>query len=220
MIEITSIILSLISFSAIGEILLKSYLTTNNFSKYFLLIWCTILVLVAGFREGTADYVSYVNLFTWAPNLIDVIINNDWAFFIFTREEIGYLLINSLVKIFTNESSILFLVIAIISISLYYKNIRKYSVYPLISLMLYFSLVYCVKELAQIRQGVAIAIFVYSWKYIIQNNFKKYFISLWIASLFHLSIWIMIFIYPLRKVKINTFNIIIFFAYYRDDFFF
>ena len=77
--------------------------------------------------------------------------------------------------------------------------------------MIYFSFIYCVKELAQIRQGIAIAIFLYSLRYLIDNNFKKFILCIWLASCFHLSIWAMIFIYPLRKIKINTINIFIFF---------
>lgn len=137
--------------------------------------------------------------------------NNQWDFFISTREEIGYLLLNSLVKLFTDESSFLFLIVATISISLYYKCIKAYAIYPLISLLIYFSFIYCVKELAQIRQGIAIAIFLYSLRYLIDNNFKKFILCIWLASCFHLSIWAMIFIYPLRKIKINTINIFIFF---------
>lgn len=209
MIETTTIILSLLSICSIGDVLFKSSL--KKCIQYLFLIWCVILIFTAGLREDTADYAAYVNLFNWTPNIIDTIINNEWNFFIFTREEIGYLLLNSLVKLFTDESSFLFLIVATISISLYYKSIKKYAVFPLVSLLIYFSFIYCVKELAQIRQGIAMAIFAYSLKYLVNNNFKKYILSIWIAGCFHLSIWAMLFIYPLRKIKINTINILIFF---------
>lgn len=209
MIEITTIMLSLMSICSIGDILFKSSL--KKYIQYLLFIWCIILIFIAGLRVDTADYKAYVNLFNWTPDIIDTIINNQWDFFISTREEIGYLLLNSLVKLFTDESSFLFLIVATISISLYYKCIKAYAIYPLISLLIYFSFIYCVKELAQIRQGIAIAIFLYSLRYLIDNNFKKFILCIWLASCFHLSIWAMIFIYPLRKIKINTINIFIFF---------
>lgn len=209
MIEITTIMLSLMSICSIGDILFKSSL--KKYIQYLLFIWCIILIFIAGLRVDTADYKAYVNLFNWTPDIIDTIINNQWDFFISTREEIGYLLLNSLVKLFTDESSFLFLIVATISISLYYKCIKAYAIYPLISLLIYFSFIYCVKELAQIRQGIAIAIFLYSLRYLIDNNFKKFILCIWLASCFHLSIWAMIFIYPLRKIKINIINIFIFF---------
>lgn len=201
--------LSLMSICSIGDILFKSSL--KKYIQYLLFIWCIILIFIAGLRVDTADYKAYVNLFNWTPDIIDTIINNQWDFFISTREEIGYLLLNSLVKLFTDESSFLFLIVATISISLYYKCIKAYAIYPLISLLIYFSFIYCVKELAQIRQGIAIAIFLYSLRYLIDNNFKKFILCIWLASCFHLSIWAMIFIYPLRKIKINIINIFIFF---------
>lgn len=201
--------LFLMSICSIGDILFKSSL--KKYIQYLLFIWCIILIFIAGLRVDTADYKAYVNLFNWTPDIIDIIMNNQWDFFISTREEIGYLLLNSLVKLFTDESSFLFLIVATISISLYYKCIKAYAIYPLISLLIYFSFIYCVKELAQIRQGIAIAIFLYSLRYLIDNNFKKFILCIWLASCFHLSIWAMIFIYPLRKIKINTINIFIFF---------
>lgn len=201
--------LFLMSICSIGDILFKSSL--KKYIQYLLFIWCIMLIFIAGLRVDTADYKAYVNLFNWTPDIIDIIMNNQWDFFISTREEIGYLLLNSLVKLFTDESSFLFLIVATISISLYYKCIKAYAIYPLISLLIYFSFIYCVKELAQIRQGIAIAIFLYSLRYLIDNNFKKFILCIWLASCFHLSIWAMIFIYPLRKIKINTINIFIFF---------
>lgn len=209
MIETTSIILSLMSICSIGEVLFKS--NSKKYTQYLFFIWCIILIFVAGFRFDTADYKEYVNLFNWTPDIIDTIINNKWEFFIFTREEIGYLLLNSLVKLFTDESEFLFLSVATISIFLYYKSIKTYAIYPLVSLLIYFSFIYCVKELAQIRQGIAMAFFVYSLRYLINSNFKKYIICIWLAGCFHLSIWAMIFVYPLRKIKINTINIFVFF---------
>lgn len=209
MIEITTTMLFLMSICSIGDILFKSSL--KKYIQYLLFIWCIMLIFIAGLRVDTADYKAYVNLFNWTPDIIDIIMNNQWDFFISTREEIGYLLLNSLVKLFTDESSFLFLIVATISISLYYKCIKAYAIYPLISLLIYFSFIYCVKELAQIRQGIAIAIFLYSLRYLIDNNFKKFILCIWLASCFHLSIWAMIFIYPLRKIKINTINIFIFF---------
>ena len=62
-------------------------------------------------------------------------------FFIFTREEIGYLLLNSLVKLFTDESSFLFLIVVTISVFVYYKSIKKYEIFSLVSF------IYCAKEL-------------------------------------------------------------------------
>ena len=162
--------LFLMSICSIGDILFKSSL--KKYIQYLLFIWCIILIFIAGLRVDTADYKAYVNLFNWTPDIIDIIMNNQWDFFISTREEKGYLLLNSLVKLFTDESSFLFLIVATISISLYYKCIKAYAIYPLISLLIYFSFIYCVKELAQIRQGIAIAIFLYSLRYLIDNNFK------------------------------------------------
>lgn len=57
----------------------------------------------------------------------------------------------------------------------------------------------------QMRQGAAIAIFIYSIKYIQNENLKSYLICCLIAFLFHYSAIILPFIYYSKYLKINTF---------------
>ena len=56
----------------------------------------------------------------------------------------------------------------------------------------------------QVRQGVSLSIFLFSIKYIEQNNFKKYIQWIIIASLFHYSAIALIPVFFLKKIKLNS----------------
>jgi len=202
--EIVAIILIiLIIFSVINVFYMNIYNKYGNIMYTFLIV---LLALLAGLRYGTADYIGYINIFEWTPDLITTVSNNDYTYFFTMREEIGYLFLNSFVKVFTDEYIWFFFLVASISMTMYYFSIRKYAIYPMLSILLYFSMVYMVKDMAQIRQGLAIAIFAYSLRYVIENNFWKFFLCTASASLFHISIWPVLIIYPLRKIKINYYG--------------
>lgn len=194
-------------------LLLCSFLnifSTNIFkmySKYIMLFCVIMLFLLAGLREGTADQSMYIALFDASPDLFTQINNDEFSFFYNTREEIGYLFCNSLIKFFTDESEWLFLLISGIAMSLYYSSLKRYSVYPALTIMLYFSMTFMVKEMAQIRHGIAIAIFIYSIRYIISSELKKYTLCILVAMLFHKSIVLMFFVYFMRNLIINVYYI-------------
>lgn len=161
------------------------------------------LVLFAGFRVDTADTNAYMLLFEHCPDFITMLVSGDFSYLINVREEGGYLFFNALVKIFTDLPQVLFLIIAIIAVSLYFVSIKTYSVIPIMSLMLYFTNIYMVKEMAQIRQGLAMAIAIFAIRYLIKERFKKFLLCILIASLFHKSILVFLILYPFRKIKIN-----------------
>ena len=56
----------------------------------------------------------------------------------------------------------------------------------------------------QVRQAVALSIFLFSVKYMEQNNFKKYIQWIIIASLFHYTAIALIPVFFLKKIKLNS----------------
>lgn len=162
-----------------------------------------VLALLAGMREDTYDYANYEMLFQQTPDFITMFYMGDFSYIADIREEPGYMLINSIVKCFTDESEVLFCVISFSTLFFYGISIRRYSKYPMVSIMLYFSMIYLVKEMVQIRHGLAIAIFVYSFRYVLADKFWKFFLCIMLAASFHEAIFFSILIYPLRHMRVN-----------------
>ena len=78
--------------------------------------------------------------------------------------------------------------------SLAFYSFRKYSVLPSLSLIIYLSIFYLI-SCSIVRQAIALSICMFAYKYIITKSFKKYAFSVLIATLFHYSAFISIFIY-------------------------
>lgn len=58
-------------------------------------------------------------------------------------------------------------------------------------------------SLTAIRQILAVGIFFYYSRYLIESNFKRYFFGIICATCVHYSSIFLLFLYPLRKVRIN-----------------
>lgn len=156
----------------------------KKINRYGFIVIALILVLIAGFRSGIGyDFESYNNIFkmiktgTLKTSEISV--------------EPAYYLINKICSNF----KIVILISAFIGVGIKILMINKYSENKFISLAMYFSGVYIMYDMGVIRQGMSIAIALISIKYIKEQNFVKFFTTIIIASLFHVSILLFIPLY-------------------------
>lgn len=62
---------------------------------------------------------------------------------------------------------------------------RKFSPFPILTLLIWFAT--SLGNIFPVRQSIAIALFVFSWKYINENNLKNFLIVILIATTFHLT---------------------------------
>ena len=120
----------------------------------------------------------------------------DWeTYFAFYREfhsitingymEPGFNLFTSIDKSLVPFYTFHLTVMAIIAIGCVAITIRKYSVFPFLSLLVWFSMSLC--NLFPVRQTIAVAMLVYASKFIINREKKKFIIALSIAVSFHYS---------------------------------
>ncbi len=163
------------------------------------------LILFAGLRKvGVgADDGNYIETFMNIHEFLDPINGIFTYSLIELNMEYGYVLLNSILRYFTETYTILFLIIALIAVSINALNFYKYSHYIFLVLLLYFVHTYLYRDLNQIRAGIAAAILLFTID-IIHNNriFKTLFIT-FLASLFHLTAIVTILPLLLRN-KLNT----------------
>lgn len=74
-----------------------------------------------------------------------------------------------------------------ISLFLKFVTLKKYSLYPVLSLLLYFSSIFLSSDLNQIRQGLSLGICFYSFIYLFANKKTSFYILIFIAILIHYS---------------------------------
>jgi transmembrane protein EpsG len=172
----------------------------------FLVFW-----LVAGLRYETGvDWPGYTIFFNHIDNITNLFAGS-FASIKNSEFEIGFTLLNSALKLFTNNVQVLFLLIAFVTNIMLFISLKNYSSHIFVSLMIYFSTLYFITDMDVIRQCIALNIFFYSLKYIIDKSIYKYFLVIFIASLFHQTALLLLPMYFFlnKQFKISTLLILV-----------
>lgn len=176
---------------------------TKKITNIVICIVLIFLTLMIGFRYDVGvDYLSYERIFLeeW----------NDFGL------EPFYTLINYIVMKANGEFYLVMMISIFITnlfVGIYLKRLKWKPTLILFSLF-----IYTVSSLFLftngVRQGIAISIVFYSVVYIEQKNFKRFFICILLASLFHVSAIVMLILYFI-KIKFSKilYLALIFIAY-------
>lgn len=173
--------------------------------KIYYILWCTcflLLVIHDGLRwETGTDWIPYSTFF---EKCLDISNQSDFEF--------GYLIISQLVRIVTNEYTVFLIIHAIILYSLVFSSIKKYSITPLLSLFLYYCMT--LPLLGMNRQFIALAICLFSIRYIVERKMIYFFCGIVLAMLFHKSAIMFFIVYFLNKEwKRSTYLVILLIAF-------
>jgi|LDZR01.1.fsa_nt_gi hypothetical protein len=165
------------------------------FSYIFVISISTILILVAVIRppEFDPDYINYFYTLTTPIEYAD------FADF----EPIYWLIVYFNQILFDAKSSTFFLIFALIYVCVSLFAIFKYSKNHTLSFLIFLLLLYPNFGLIQIRQGIAIAILWFAVHDLLNNRIFNFFIKIFIATLFHYSSLIFIFLIFFKSKGIN-----------------
>lgn len=154
-------------------------------SRNFLLALCaTIMALLAGLRfETGGDWDTYKTIFESAPLLSNIA--QDGSLLIRTIAEPGFLLLCSIFRTCHIHIQWLFFLISVFNISLLAVTLKRYTPYPAIALVCYFSILYFSLEFIYIRQATAIVICFYALRFIKEKRLWPYLVCIALACLFH-----------------------------------
>ncbi|UHO38628.1 EpsG family protein [Chryseobacterium capnotolerans] len=174
---------------------------------------CFFQIILIGLRNDVGpDYGSYKGIFDYSY-IYDygTILMNGIPFSGAPKLGIEwlYILMNRVVFDLGLPFSIITLLVAIISLTLVYKFLIKNSDYPTLLLLLGFIPGMLISTGGQMRQSVAGGIMFYSFIFIKERKFWKYFICVYLAAGFHTSAWATLPLYWLVKLPLNKFWIFI-----------
>ena len=170
----------------------------NRATDYIVFFFSIFLVLFTGLRgEGIGfDYDNYVD---------NIFMTNDLQYM-----EPGVLILSSVLRPF-GSVTLFFMMYAIIAVSIKTYIIRRHTFYPMLALLMYFSIYYLVQEMGQIRYGLSVAICTLALLFLANEEKKKFWVLVFVASLFHFSALIVPPVYFIRRLKINVFMLVAFF---------
>lgn len=95
------------------------------------------------------------------------------------------------------------LIYAILGVGTKVYAIKKYSEFPLLSLLVYFSYLFLLQDMTQIRAGVACGLILLCIKPLHDRNWKLFLILALVAFLFHYSAFFVLLFWFINPTKIN-----------------
>jgi len=151
-----------------------------------------LLVLQVGLRwETGTDWDPYLNHFENTTDLTSIYLS---------EFEFGYSLFVWLVNFITHDYSIFLLVHAVIYYFLIFKSFKSYSPYFYMTLILYYTL--SMGMMGSNRQLIALAICIYSLRFVIEKKTILFLLFVFIASFFHTTAFLfVVFCFLNKEIK-------------------
>ena len=168
----------------------------ESFKRCCLWFFIFLFVLLASIRWQTGtDWNSYKSYFEFA-NTFELATSGSF--------EAGYALLTVILKQFTSDYSVFLGVFAFVTLLIKGVTLQyyKYSEFFLTALLLFYC--YYIGDIFPIRQSCALAITLFSGKYIIERKPIHFLVCLYISTLFHSSSFVFVIAYPLAVVQINN----------------
>jgi hypothetical protein len=158
-----------------------------------IILWSLFVLLLffSGFRWDVGiDWMAYVN------SIQDEILIEYF--------EVGNLLIKNLLYDYGCVDSRYWLwVMAFLTLFFFFYSMKLYSIKPVYSAILFICLGPYWDSLNGVRQFLSIALFAYSWQFLINRQLVRYIVTILVASCFHYSVLAMLPVYFLARIKFN-----------------
>lgn len=195
--NITVVILALISFGLKKKIALNNKTLPNDKIYLFILPSFIYLFIISAFRgDFTSDYKNYIDLFRFF---------NTFSFkelFLFEfYQEPGFVLLNWLLGLITENAISIIVISTIVILYAHYSQFKKYSVSIWLSILLFINIGGYYDSFNITRQIMASSIIFLGSKYLYERKFFKYLIVVLLAASFHRTSVFMIPFYFVLNMK-------------------
>lgn len=140
-----------------------------------------LMSLFIGLRwETGTDWYPYRELFDT--------IELNWTFLVNIYSfDVGYVIFNALVRIFTDSYSVFLLINAFVTIYLLYKLVIKTSSYPNLSLFIFYSAFMIAQFMGSNRRMMAMVFILWGFYYLYERRKVRFALMIVLAFLFHRS---------------------------------
>lgn len=161
---------------------------------FFFFFLTTLLALRhESIGNDTETYIYY----------FDAIKRISWNAIRYFPMEYGYVYLNKLVAIFTQEARVFFVISAILINALIYPTYKRLCEDASLTIVIYCILSTFVMMFSGIRQMMAIAIGFVAYDFTRNKKLIPYILSVVLAMLFHTSAFMLAFMYPLYHARIT-----------------
>ena len=168
--------------------------------RWVSLLLCSTMVILRSFMDinSLPDLPEYEQGFIALRSISWGKVPNEWIGV--KIDEVGFRFFLKIVGLFSDNFHVFLFVMGIVWMALYYKTIKRYSPYVVVSLLLVLVGSFN-QSLFVIRQHLAMAICFYSYKYIISKDIKSYLITILLAFLMHQTALVFLPLYFVYHIK-------------------
>lgn len=167
---------------------------SKNINDSIMFMLVVLMILMSGLRVNDSDYLEYNKMYNEVPSLYNFTLSAIKDI----HGEIGYLFLSSFFKTFDLPFQFFLFFIASLSLMLTYFSFKKASIIPILSLVFYLSHAFIVRDMIQIRAGLAVSMSLYT--IVTYKKSRNVITGILIASLIHSGAIIIAICYPfIRK---------------------
>lgn len=195
----------IVLFFLLGMLINDSQLKNGN--KIYLFITFFILYILSAFRSvnignDTKEYFLMYEKFGRSDNILSMP----------TDIEVGYRVLNKVLYSLDPSPILLTSITSLLILGSVFFFIYKNSELPWLSVMLFINLRTFYFTLSGIRQSIALAIILISYKYLKQRKFLKFVSLVILASTFHISSLFFLIVYPVTRMRLSQKIIALYFG--------
>lgn len=177
------------------------YQKKNQSVLLFYFLFLTVLISLRNKYIGN-DTTGYIRMFDRYSML-------GWAQLSRAEYEVGYLYLNKLVSLFTDDPQVFLAVAAILVSALIYPTYRRLCIDPSLTIVLFGILPTFAMAFSGIRQMIAIAIGFVAYELTRRKKLLSFLLSVSIAVTFHSSAVMLFAMYPLYHARITRKHLLI-----------
>jgi hypothetical protein len=183
------------------------YFLNVKLKRIFSVFLIGLLFLIAGtrFELGGSDYSVYKSFYDSLP----ILQSNNFSNLFFNPQsviyqyEIGYSLLNIIVKSIGFNFYGFTIIHSFIFFSLFYLSLRKFTHFLPIILLVFLYKLFFYNTFISLRQSLTIVLFLFSIKFIINRNVFKYYLFIFLMITLHNAAVILIPVYFLNKIRFS-----------------
>lgn len=173
-------------------------ITRDNKSSFPMKLFWILVLLLLMLRKTTVgtDLKNYERIF-------EFIERNNWKDALGRSSEVAWSFMNKLIAVAGGDFRWVIVVAAVLSVWWMSKAYVKYSDDAVLSIALFVSLPCFIFLFSGLRQAIAISIGFIAFEYTRKKKLVPFLITVIVAMLFHVSAFMLLFMYPLYYARIN-----------------
>ena len=160
---------------------------------FFLIFAALIMLRHESIGSDTKNYGYYFNVFS----------RLSWEQCAKVSTEIGFSYFNKIISLFTKEPQVFFAVAAIVTVAMIYPTYRRLCLDASLTIVLFCAMSTFVMAFSGIRQMLAIGLGFIAYEFTRNKKWIFFILTVCLAMTFHVSAFMLAFMYPLYHVKIT-----------------